>query len=1211
MKLNKKIIIISLLLIALVVVLSSTAYAKPFTEAFKGGLIEINNFFEQENYKPYSKTIDFVFFSLLFISIYMIGVRYAFKEVKRPETLIAVLLGLMSAFLLVLGGFSATILLPYLNWLLYTLLFILYWWLLKGIKNKFWRFILALLLTLLTIALVQGLFGAFAPPELRGAETGIGGFFKSFGDSFKGFDFGFQPGLPSYLQDLFEKPAPTTTTEPAAGTTAKPPAEPAKPEPAVEPGFFAKNWWWMLLIPLLAGGVYLGRNKLKNLKDWFKPKEGGGGEAEKDKEELTIQKIIDEISDYIKKKIEILRKINEIVARKKALTKLQRDLYYKAIEFDKAYWIDPDSEATKLFEKHGQVIGQLLELELKLETELKDLMGIERELVGFIARPLGMVGMSPFKRGKAGRWIILLEGPFDEKRSKEISEEIDKIEKLTPLLMREKFLDLVKRLLDMKEEPEWYKYRFKRTTNLIDELIMTYQWDPQTMSLIIREPKLTTSSEGTATIERDSNGRVIWTYPSNVPGQPQTIVPGGSYARWTINPDDMKVLQGGWFADSPSICEVVMRYISYYLLIARDETYKQKAWKKLVNPKELEKVVKNRDRWKAIKSLWKGKPQEEIPDILNRHFEEENIFFNTRFKPAVYKELQHMYEIIRHLKYLTSEREETTMQELRVEYFDAAGEKKEYSEGNLKDHNFVIPVIPRDKFMRVYTLLATGKGPTFKLACSVRTPPDNPLGGQFVKDNELVRGATDRYLPKAKSIQKTEEHPILEWKSEEFIDRFGDKLTDGEHEIYLYLVGPKPTETPQTPIAQGWRDMRSIIVRIASAPQTQQQRIKINKPAPNSEYAIGDYIDDLEAEAVSDKEDWNKQVNTGSAAYMHFEWYIVQGKLAYRIHSGRTGPRNLVSSPIPGNLAPGPAVLLVRLFDANGKQYLDNGSTTIILKEQSAKKKTARKRIRATKKRKSMVSTSQLGISVAVDPPDATDEIKGVEVGTIVKFNYEIMSGGLPLNTLTKLGSIDDDKGIPKDFGGVVLSLNETQECTPMKPGRHTFKIMVYGRGQKAEATREIYVKEKKTARLSPGLRRPGGPYVNTRNAQGRTDQKQPIDLTEKVVVIGRKEPYSHTPPTSEEQKKSITFSFDELFTAAREMRWDDVKVLIESGEKYLYLTNDQMVFLRGFFRDAKNKDYRRAGALLSGGMAIEVFPNNPKVISEFESIVASIRPKK
>ena len=118
---NKKTITKSILIITLLFLLSTIAYAAPFTDSFRGGLLQINNFFAKEQYKPYSQVIDFFFFSILFIAIYMMGVRYAFKEVKRPEQIIAILLGLMTAFLLVLGGFSVTVLLPYVLWILYIL----------------------------------------------------------------------------------------------------------------------------------------------------------------------------------------------------------------------------------------------------------------------------------------------------------------------------------------------------------------------------------------------------------------------------------------------------------------------------------------------------------------------------------------------------------------------------------------------------------------------------------------------------------------------------------------------------------------------------------------------------------------------------------------------------------------------------------------------------------------------------------------------------------------------------------------------------------------------------------------------------------------------------------------------------------------------------------------------------------------------------------
>ena len=150
---NKKLIIL-FLTFAFVLLVSSSSYSITFTDA----LTQVNSFFEEEQYKPYANTIDFFFFALLFISVYLIGVRYAFKEVNKPEKVIAVLLGLMSSFLLVKNDVSIILLLPYLKWFLYLLMFIAFSLLFRGMKSKFWRFVLALFLTLLIIALAEGLF---------------------------------------------------------------------------------------------------------------------------------------------------------------------------------------------------------------------------------------------------------------------------------------------------------------------------------------------------------------------------------------------------------------------------------------------------------------------------------------------------------------------------------------------------------------------------------------------------------------------------------------------------------------------------------------------------------------------------------------------------------------------------------------------------------------------------------------------------------------------------------------------------------------------------------------------------------------------------------------------------------------------------------------------------------------------------------------------
>lgn len=154
---NNKLIILSILVFAL---LATISYAKSFTDVLGNSFILINDFFKNENYKPYSLIIDFFVFSVVFMAIYMRGVKFAFKEVTKTEKALAVILGLTTAFLMVIGGYSISKLLPFVNWLLFFLLFALIWWLLKDMKSKWARFFLALLLTLLLLLLFFTLFSA-------------------------------------------------------------------------------------------------------------------------------------------------------------------------------------------------------------------------------------------------------------------------------------------------------------------------------------------------------------------------------------------------------------------------------------------------------------------------------------------------------------------------------------------------------------------------------------------------------------------------------------------------------------------------------------------------------------------------------------------------------------------------------------------------------------------------------------------------------------------------------------------------------------------------------------------------------------------------------------------------------------------------------------------------------------------------------------------
>ena len=147
-----------LIYLGLSFMLSTFSYARALSDSVSNGLIAINNFFESNQYEAYASIIDFMFFSALFISIYLIGVRYGLRQVSRPEKTIAVLLGLLTAFLLVSAGFSIDNLIPYVNWILYILLFSIIWFVLKGVQSKFYRFVLALLIVLLIIALLSGYF---------------------------------------------------------------------------------------------------------------------------------------------------------------------------------------------------------------------------------------------------------------------------------------------------------------------------------------------------------------------------------------------------------------------------------------------------------------------------------------------------------------------------------------------------------------------------------------------------------------------------------------------------------------------------------------------------------------------------------------------------------------------------------------------------------------------------------------------------------------------------------------------------------------------------------------------------------------------------------------------------------------------------------------------------------------------------------------------
>ena len=393
---NIKLISKTAIIVFVAVLLAQIVLAKQFTTIFSGGLSSINELFTTESFVPYAKAIDFFFFSFLFIAVYTIGARSAFKEIKRPERIIVILLGLLTAFLLVLGGYSIIMLIPFLPYLLLLLLFMLFWWLLKGIKSPFWRFLLALLLTLLTWALLQGLFDGLAAPGL--ASTGIGDYFKSFGSSFGPLPSigGQWPGLTGTgLGDYLKLPdaGPGATVTPVAPVT---PPGPKNGGSDDKPGFFsnlASNWWVFLLfmLPLLGLGAFGATKAWK----WWKGRKGTEQTPGAEEDDAKLKRILDEIGKIIKLKESIIKALIDISRRKKALSNVELDAYYKITShpnkinelilnpnFDPAFLLDVESKPHQDLLQAAGAVTDLLKLELQTEENIIKLRIVEELLVG-------------------------------------------------------------------------------------------------------------------------------------------------------------------------------------------------------------------------------------------------------------------------------------------------------------------------------------------------------------------------------------------------------------------------------------------------------------------------------------------------------------------------------------------------------------------------------------------------------------------------------------------------------------------------------------------------------------------------------------------------------------------------------------------------------------------------------------------------------------
>ncbi|MBI2661386.1 hypothetical protein HYX09_03920 [Candidatus Woesearchaeota archaeon] len=405
---RKRITIIGMILLAMLLLSAFAVSAASLTDFVGKGLRGINNFLQSGRNNPYLKTIDFVFFSMLFVSVYMVGAKYGFKELKRPEKTIAVLLGLMTAFLLVLNNMSVVLLLPYINWVLYVLLFLLFWKLLSGIKTKIWKFLLALLLTLLVIWFVSALIQGFTAPSVgRVGVPSARGFFGSLKSGFGSFDTYTSPfkkiSFPSIpapkisVPDI-SIPRPSAPRPPTPGDEGELEQVFAPKEAAVEPASKGRSWgwlWWVIaaIAAVVVASYEINRRYgvIRRVRAWRRgehPEPAPAAEGQAESVRTPLEGVLNSIGKLEKAKSIIRKAIASIEEKKEGvmvriMTFIQEDReeLRKKGAGGEIYRLDPDSDAFKALLEEEEEIRNLLDIEKQLEKLLNELLIIENETI--------------------------------------------------------------------------------------------------------------------------------------------------------------------------------------------------------------------------------------------------------------------------------------------------------------------------------------------------------------------------------------------------------------------------------------------------------------------------------------------------------------------------------------------------------------------------------------------------------------------------------------------------------------------------------------------------------------------------------------------------------------------------------------------------------------------------------------------------------------
>ena len=360
MKQNKKIgLIFAFILIA--VLLSNFAFARTPGEIFTDSLISMNNFFENESYKPFSKLIDFVFFSIVFMSLFTVGAKKVFSEYTKPIQVIVILFGLALALVFVLADISFMNLFKYAWYILYILLFgLLYYMLGKlGMKNWFGKFLLALLIILAIILLISGL-------NISEGQT----YFNSLSNKFKGIEIPDTSKSSSAFGDLFEEADTTTTTSTGSNSKSSTTRSGSDSKGIVT---WANSIYVVLGIVALLSLRRWGPNRLRAKKHRKKPDEKP--ETPLEQAEAAVE---DTPEERIKSIIEKIRKLweskNENFAE---IRKIKKKKQEKLNDLVDAFKVILTPENLPYLFKKGEGPGKELENE---DDDLIKLIRLEHEL---------------------------------------------------------------------------------------------------------------------------------------------------------------------------------------------------------------------------------------------------------------------------------------------------------------------------------------------------------------------------------------------------------------------------------------------------------------------------------------------------------------------------------------------------------------------------------------------------------------------------------------------------------------------------------------------------------------------------------------------------------------------------------------------------------------------------------------------------------------